>query len=896
MILTIFYMMATWIQAWRLATLKARLATSLAGPEAARPTLMFLAKSMSDSRKEYNGAKVASNSESANVLSSHLCKNQSVARLGDLIWCHGDKKLCTIYPQQKIDVKDWLIFPTGKTQFPLHVRNHGKALLNDSTKMHALIEADVENYHPTAFAKATRLEDYGKIVTWTFDENFAVILETDLDHMTKLSIALMHGKCFINNGFTLTRVESIGVTGKPCVYNSEELVTLHHDKKLIGKAQWDAHVKILKTFSSIARHVAQQGVSLEIDEVPGVHVSPGNQPINLHIPTILEIQLPRDASDDAIAPLDDIVIPSTPPPTPATIIPDKNGSSKPSTVETLLSSVPSSKYLETSRTEDLTKILEVMSPEVTKDSADSVESPNKTTKTTSTASSVQTPQRNFSTKTSHYSPSKRPMANFCNTVKPPNVLIYADSTIAAENIKNVLGLTLNKDKYIVYTLSSDEAKKDVWMDQTVLVIVCGNVGAEISSQLVEYMVRGGQLLALCSDTLHTLLPSFKTAEVREHELVRFSYGKWKHVQMMHHIFCYQASPVKTQFSQDHDESRTKTPHTPVSANVYDSAGKLHTFHVKVLGTEETWHTPSILLANLPESGGRAVFSQIHLEADPSQYEMEETKFNALKQSNTARLEILSDLLTTHFGLDARTGPRDEVKYTPGFFLGRHELKLDMLDRLKDKTSTDDIYKTDKMSLQFCGRTTKPIAASASLLPIMIHQCPDNFSTVEYFENLKSKELGRLVIYADILTSSMNVVAGRKLHHGLVVIPRQQTQGQGRRTNLWLSPPGCAMFTMQLHVPVNSELGSRLSILQHLVAVATVSAIKSLPGYENIDLRLKWPNDFYAGSETKIGGLIVSTIMESSIAICNIGIHFIFIFQTNFVSHCLFFHCPYSSII
>lgn len=61
------------------------------------------------------------------------------------------------YFQQKIDVNDWLVFPTGKTQFPLHVQNHGRALLNDSTKMHALIEADVENYYPTAFAKATRV-------------------------------------------------------------------------------------------------------------------------------------------------------------------------------------------------------------------------------------------------------------------------------------------------------------------------------------------------------------------------------------------------------------------------------------------------------------------------------------------------------------------------------------------------------------------------------------------------------------------------------------------------------------------------------------------------------------------------------------------------------------------
>ena len=121
--------------------------------------------------------------------------------------------------------------------------------------------------------------------------------------------------------------------------------------------------------------------------------------------------------------------------------------------------------------------------------------------------------------------------------------------------------------------------------------------------------------------------------------------------------------------------RTTAPHTPVSASVRDKGGRVHTFHVKVLGTEETWHTPSILLANLPESGGRAVFSQIHLEADPSQYEFEETKFNALKQSNAIRLEIFSDLLTTHFGMDANTKPFDDTKYTSGFFLGRHEVKF-----------------------------------------------------------------------------------------------------------------------------------------------------------------------------------------------------------------------------
>lgn len=90
------------------------------------------------------------------------------------------------------------------------------------------------------------------------------------------------------------------------------------------------------------------------------------------------------------------------------------------------------------------------------------------------------------------------------------------------------------------------------MEQAALVVVYGIVGHEVASQLVEYIVNGGKLLALCSDVLNLLLPAFKTAEVRENELVRFSYGKWKHVRMLHHIFCYQASPVKTKF---HDDSK-----------------------------------------------------------------------------------------------------------------------------------------------------------------------------------------------------------------------------------------------------------------------------------------------------------------------------------------------------
>jgi len=100
--------------------------------------------------------------------------------------------------------------------------------------------------------------------------------------------------------------------------------------------------------------------------------------------------------------------------------------------------------------------------------------------------------------------------------------------------------------------------------------------------------------------------------------------------------------------------------------------------VKVLGREETWNSPSILLATLPSSDGKVVFSQIHLEIDPMKYVYEGDKFNVLRKSNVARLEIISDLLSTHLGLDinhdiSQTLEQRSVRYTPGYFLGKFEV-------------------------------------------------------------------------------------------------------------------------------------------------------------------------------------------------------------------------------
>lgn len=118
-------------------------------------------------------------------------------------------------------------------------------------------------------------------------------------------------------------------------------------------------------------------------------------------------------------------------------------------------------------------------------------------------------------------------------------------------------------------------------------------------------------------------------------------------------------------------------------------GKDYTIQVQVLGTEETWQTPSLLLATVKDGEGRAIFSQVcinfgsgtvyetllqvHLEIDPNEYEDDENKFTALKDSDQARMEILRDILSNHLDIDCTSAV--DVTYAPAYFLGRHDVSF-----------------------------------------------------------------------------------------------------------------------------------------------------------------------------------------------------------------------------
>ena len=64
-------------------------------------------------------------------------------------------------------------------------------------------------------------------------------------------------------------------------------------------------------------------------------------------------------------------------------------------------------------------------------------------------------------------------------------------------------------------------------------------------------------------------------------------------------------------------------------------------------------------------------------------------------------------------------------------------------------------------------------------------------------------------------------------------------------------------------------------------MAVVQAVVTLPGYSDIPLRLKWPNDIYLGSNLKIGGVVVEATTAGPQVIANVGECLVFICVLSF---------------
>lgn len=132
---------------------------------------------------------------------------------------------------------------------------------------------------------------------------------------------------------------------------------------------------------------------------------------------------------------------------------------------------------------------------------------------------------------------------------------------------------------------------------------------------------------------------------------------------------------------------------------------------------------------------------------------------------------------------------------------------------------------------------------------------------------------QLLLYGDVVTSTQTIleknwVLAQHLPHGTIFLASHQTKGRGRSGNKWLSAPGCLQFTTIWDVDTKNRENittshSTVVLYQYYAALAMVEAILSIPGYEDLPLKVKWPNDIYCFSDQnthaisrKLGGVLV----------------------------------------
>ncbi len=104
-----------------------------------------------------------------------------------------------------------------------------------------------------------------------------------------------------------------------------------------------------------------------------------------------------------------------------------------------------------------------------------------------------------------------------------------------------------------------------------------------------------------------------------------------------------------------------------------------------------------------------------------------------------------------------------------------------------------------------------------------------------------------------------------------VLARQQTCGKGRYGRSWHSPPGLGLYLSLLVFPRWS--GDRTERFNQVATLAVLDAIRSCGGAD-VDLRVKPPNDIYAGRRKLCGILTELASLSNQVewAIVGIGVN------------------------
>ncbi|XP_037687573.1 biotin--protein ligase isoform X2 [Choloepus didactylus] len=431
--------------------------------------------------------------------------------------------------------------------------------------------------------------------------------------------------------------------------------------------------------------------------------------------------------------------------------------------------------------------------------------------------------------------------------KAPNILLFvgSDSKEALgrfRQVRDVLCDCVDPDCYTIYHLLEESVLRDPWPDTCVLLVLATreSLSDKLHQQFTAYLCQGGKVLGLSSS---------------------FTFGGFRVASKG----ALQKTVQNLVFSKA-DRSEVKLS-VLSSGCVYEGgpgerlgAGSLQG-HLENEARDRT-----IVQVPFGTRGGEAVLCQVHLELPPSSSMVQtQEDFDLLKSSNCRRYEVLREILTT-LGLSCEMKPAPTL--TPLHLLpAAEEIRDPLTQWLEKHKDSRGVIKSSKLSLKFVPSYTPEIEITPSSIPVVTDTeafSSEHFNLDIYRQNLQTKQLGKIILFAEVTPSTMSLLDGLMFampqEMGLIAIAAQQTQGKGRGSNAWLSPMGCSLSTLLVSIPLKSQLGQRIPFVQHLMSLAVVEAVRSIPKYQDVNLRVKWPNDIYYGDLMKLGGVLVNSTL------------------------------------
>ncbi|XP_039260480.2 biotin--protein ligase-like [Styela clava] len=457
-----------------------------------------------------------------------------------------------------------------------------------------------------------------------------------------------------------------------------------------------------------------------------------------------------------------------------------------------------------------------------------------------------------------------------SVMKPPNILVYQPKSI--QNCpKDCLTVAVERclplDKFAVYRLRYEEAASAPWMDNCQLLVVPSTASKNVDldeSEIVlleKYLSLHGKILSFSSEVAKYF--KFQTRDIEPVDKCCFidkfnkPFSEAPVLEFCGRVFqssdSFQSASNSVVLSSKFNDSQLD----PVAIISVRNGGKILHCSLPLLTCCDSGkhccqdcsvdENSKVLLNYFFRELDIATMSELNMSIP------KETPCVILSENPDELSAFFKDLDIVHPESCVLKGTSTSLK-----FMQVQGFTSELMQSLVSSNTTNPF-----VPVLHCPN---PESASNSI----------NFDWIKFQQNLKTKRFAKTIIYSDVVTSTMDIVepfTGKMLHKNditVTCISKQQTQGKGRGGNKWLSPIGTAMFSHVLSVSKWSNLGQRMSVLQHLTTVSVVHALRSIPELVNLDLRVKWPNDIYIGRDIKIGGVLVKSTMFNNNLITTIG--------------------------